>query len=334
MGVNTVRRGICLVLLMGAGCAPQETVLVYSPHGRDMLRDYEALFEAAYPEIDMQFLDMGSQDVYSRIAAERSRPACDVWWGAPTSMFMQAAEDGLLQPYEPSWSKAIDPAHRDPEHRWYGTHLTPLAIMFNNRHYTRDQVPQSWDELIAPEWDDKVTIRKPPPSGTMRTFIGAMMLRAESEEEGLEYLRRLHESTEEYVNNPQLLFDHLKRNEELVTVWIMPDAVLQRERNGYPFDFYLPDNTPVLTEGIAIVEGAPNLENAKKFYEFVTTIESLVQQAHEYAKIPARTDIDPARLPDWMVEQEIHPMDIDWDEFAENEKRWVELWEREVFSAR
>ena len=329
-----MRRCIALFLVIAAGCAPKETVLVYSPHGRDMLRDYEKLFEAAYPEIDMQFLDMGSQDVYSRVAAERNRPACDVWWGAPTSMFMQAADEGLLAEYEPSWSGSVDSANRDSQHRWYGTHLTPLAIMFNNRRYTRADVPQSWDDLLDPEWHHKITIRKPLPSGTMRTFIGAMIERAESEEAGFKYLLGLHKATEDYVDNPQLLFDHIKRNQELVTVWIMPDAVLQRERNGYPFDFYLPQNTPVLTEGIAIVEGAPHRDNAEKFYEFVTTVESLSQQAHEYAKIPARTDVDSGLLPEWMVEQKIDPMNLDWERFAENEKAWMERWEREVYNVK
>jgi len=75
--------------------------VVYSPHGPEMLKDAEAQFEAAYPHVDLQWLDMGSQEVYNRVSAERARPACDVWWGGPSTMFMQAAEEGLLEPYRP-----------------------------------------------------------------------------------------------------------------------------------------------------------------------------------------------------------------------------------------
>ena len=155
-------------------------------------------------------------------------------------MFMQAAEEGLLDTYQPTWEGTIPDGFKDPAHLWYGTHNTPLAVMFNNRKHTRESVPQTWDELLEPEWNGRITIRKPLPSGTMRTFIGAMILRAENEDAGIAWLKRLHESTENYMETPQLLFDHVKRNEDLVTVWIMPDAVLQRERNGYPFDFHLP----------------------------------------------------------------------------------------------
>ncbi len=323
-----------LVLLLGlASCSSKEVIVVYSPHGPDVGKDYEAMFEAAHPGIDLRWLDMGSQEVYNRISAERRRPACDVWWGAPSTMFMQAARSGLLEAYTPSWSDAVGEGFKDEDGLWYGTYNTPLAIMFNTRMYTREQVPHSWDALLDAEWDGLITLRKPLPSGTMRTFIGAMILRAETEDEGIEWLRRLHLATEKYNETPQTLFDHMKRNEELITVWIMPDAVLQRERNGYPFDFWLPEGTPVLTEGIAIVKNAPHRANAELFYEFATSPEALAQQAAEYAKIPTRTDIDPSTLPEWMVEQEVDAMPIDWVLFAEKEQAWCDRWQKEVYSA-
>lgn len=323
-----------LLLLALATCSSREVVVVYSPHGPDVGKDYERLFEAAYPNIDLQWLDMGSQEVYNRISAERNRPACDVWWGAPSTMFIQAAKEGLLAPYTPSWADAIEPAYKDPQDRWYGVYRTPLSMFFNSRNYTRDDVPHTWDGLLAPEWTGKVILRKPPPSGTMRTFIGAMILRAGSEDAGIAWLKKLDAQTKSYPETPQILFDQIKRNDDLITVWIMPDAVLQRERNGYPFDFYLPHPTPVLTEGIAIVKNAPHRSNAELFYEFVTTKDAFAYQANEYAKIPARTDIPADDLPAWMVEQKIEPMDIDWATFAQNEQAWVDRWEREVYSAR
>lgn len=329
-------RHICLTLagLALVGCSPsREIVVVYSPHGPDVLRDYEAKFEAAYPEVDVQWVDAGSQEVYSRVKAERNRPQGDVWWGAPSTLFMVAAEEGLLAPYRPTWADSVEEGYRDPQDRWYGTYRSPLAVMFNARRYAKNEVPQTWDDLLKPEWKGKITIRKPLASGTMRTFIGAMILRAPTEDEGIAWLKRLHESCEAYMENPQLLYDHVKRQEELISVWLMPDVALQRDRNGYPFDWVVPPQTPVLTEGMAIIQGAPHAEWARRFYEFVTTPEALAQQAHAYAKVPARDDLDPATLPEWIAGLEIDAMPIDWKQFAENEKRWCDRWEAEVFNA-
>jgi iron(III) transport system substrate-binding protein len=324
-----------LVILALSGCGPsREVLLVYSPHGPDVLGDYEKKFEAAYPEVDVQCLDMGSQQVYERIKSERNNPQADVWWGAPSSMFIQAAEEELLAPYKPTWADEVDAAYHDPQARWYGTYLSPLAIVFNNRAHTKETVPQTWDELLEPEWNQKIALREPLPSGTMRTFICAMILRGPSPDAGIDWLKRLDEATEAYLGNPQLLYDHLKRNEDLVSVWLMADIALQRERNGYPLDTVVPPDTPVITEGIAIVEGAPHREWAETFYEFVTTAEALAHQAHAYAKVPARKDLDPATLPKWMVDQSIDAMEIDWEAFAEREGALIDRWKAEVYGAR
>ncbi len=318
------------LLLLLAACSQKESVVVYSPHGPEMLKEFERRFEEAYPEVDVKAFDLGSQDVYNRISAERQRPQADVWWGGPSSMFMQAAEEGLLEAYRPEWAEAIPDEYKDGEDRWYGVFRSPLAILFNTRHYRRDQVPQTWDDLLKPEWKGKIALRRPLPSGTMRTFIGAMILRAPDEDAGFDWLKRFDASVDSYTENPQLLFDHIKRNPERISVWLMPDVVLQRQINGYPFDYHVPPQSPVITEGIALVKGSPNAEWGRKFYEFVNTPEMLAFQAEQYAKMPARTDLDPSTLPQWMVEQELEPMGIDWDAFAEKESDWMARWEREV----
>ncbi len=316
------------------GCSARDVVVIYSPHGQEVLGDYEKLFEAAYPGVDVQWIDMGSEEAFARVRAERSRPAGDVWWGAPSTLFHQAALDGLLEAYRPTWAEHILPEYRDPEDRWYATFLSPLAIMFNTRGNTRETAPHSWDELLDPKWAGRITLRKPLPSGTMRTFISAMIARAPDEAAGIAWLKRLHAATESYPENPILLFDHLKKQEGLISVWLMPDIVLQRERNGFPFDFFLPPQTPVITEGIAILRGAPHAERARQFYEFVTTKEAMAHQAKAYGKPPARNDLEAATLPPWLAQLQIDAMPIDWERFAGMQKAWCARWEKEVYDTR
>lgn len=298
-----------------------------------MLGDYERLFEGAYPGVDVQWLDMGSKEVLSRVRAERNRPAADVWWGAPSTMFAQAAQEGLLAVYRPTWADKVETAFKDANGRWYAAHRSPLCIMYNTRRYAPDEAPQSWDDLLDPKWKGLISIREPLVSGTMRTFICAMIERAPSEDEGIAWLRKLHEATSDYLESPNLLYDHLKKNDDHVSVWLMPDVVLQRDRNGFPFGYHIPSPAPVVTEGIAIVEGSPHTDRAKAFYEFVTTESALVQQAEAYAKLPARGDVDRDKLPAELTEQQYTPMAIDWDRFAAKEREWCERWEKEVYAA-
>ena len=62
-------------------------VVVYSPHGRDQLTLLEHAFERLHPDIDVRWLDMGSQEILDRLRFERVNPQADVWFGGPASIF-------------------------------------------------------------------------------------------------------------------------------------------------------------------------------------------------------------------------------------------------------
>lgn len=316
-----------------AGCASddREHLIVYSPHGKEMLSEYEAAFEAAHPEVDVQWIDMGGQDAYDRIATERQRPQASLWWGGASMAFDRAAEEGLLEPYAPSWQDAVPAEARHPEDFWYGTYLTPEVITFNNRTLPPAEAPADWDALLAPQWRDRVIIRYPLASSTMRTIFGAMIMRQPTVEEGYAWLARLDRNVKTYAADPTQLYLKLAREEGDVTLWNMPDTYIQTELNGYPFDYHVPaGGTPVLTDGIALVKNGPALERAKQFYEFVTSDTALVHQARQYYRIPVRTDLAAERLPAWITRAEIRPMPLDWARLAEEGPVWMQYWDENI----
>src|SRR5687768_9757491 len=94
---------IAVAITLSVACKGDgRTVLtVYSPHGKDLLGYFEAEFEKANPKIDVQWVDMGSQEVLDRIRVEAANPQADVWFGAPAEAFDRAAGEGLLHPYKP-----------------------------------------------------------------------------------------------------------------------------------------------------------------------------------------------------------------------------------------
>ncbi len=54
---------LALVSVLGCSSPDKRTLVVYSPHGKEMLAEYERKFEQATPGVDVQWLDMGSKDV-------------------------------------------------------------------------------------------------------------------------------------------------------------------------------------------------------------------------------------------------------------------------------
>jgi iron(III) transport system substrate-binding protein len=110
-----VTLAIATVLIAACGGDGRTVLTVYSPHGKDLLAAYETEFEQANPTIDVQWMDMGSQEVLDRLRAESVNPQADVWFGAPGEIFDRAARESLLVAYTPTWSAAVDSAARDPK---------------------------------------------------------------------------------------------------------------------------------------------------------------------------------------------------------------------------
>ena len=303
---------LLLLLVLAAGCTSEkkEALVIYSPHGKEMLGAFEKVYEEAHPDVDVQWIDMGGQNAYDRIRTERERPQASLWWGGASTAFDRAAREGLLEAYRPTWADAAADETHHPEDMWYGTFLTPEVIAFNSRTVVNDaDLPTDWDDLLDPRWQDRILIRYPLASATMRTIFGAMIMRFDTVEEGYAWLARLDMNTKTYAADPTQLYLKLAREEGDVSLWNMPDIFLQQQENGYPFGWVLPaSGTPVLTDGIALVKNGPNLTRARQFYEMATSEEAMIIQAQNYFRIPTRSDLDASKLPEWVTASEIRPM--------------------------
>lgn len=330
------RLALCLVATaVWFGCAGESgrtTLIVYSPHGEELLSEYENRFEASHPDVDVRFLDMGSQDALDRIRSERANPQADVWFGAPSTMFSQAEREGLLEAYRPTWAGSVDADAHSQNDFWYGTYQTPEVIAYNVNILSETDVPKDWDELLEPRWKDRIIIRDPTGSGTMRTIFAAMILENSGADSswkpGYDWLRRLDANTKEYTINPTLMLQKLAREEAVLTLWNMPDIELQKNQYGYPLDYVVPSSgTPVLTDAIAIVAGTEDFDLAREYYEFVTSPESLVLAAELFYRIPSRNDLPPASLPLWMQGLDIPRMPMDWGLVEQHTREWMDYWD-------
>jgi len=309
-------------------------LVVYSTHGREQIEPVMARFATAHPEIAVEWRPYSTGDLYNAIKTERGQPQADVWWGGPHTTFTQAERDGLLAVYRPTWSEAVAAEHRSPGGYWFGTYLMPEGIMYNANVLREEEVPKDWDDLLDPKWKGRIVLREPGKSGTMRAIFGALVWRTYSASgdaaPGLDFLRKLHGNVAVYAPDPRAMYQMLNTPETPITVWNMVDAFVQSQQ-GYNFKFVAPSSgVPVLTEGIALIKNAPHRAEAEVFYEWVTSTEELIHQAHHFARIPARTDIARESLPAWITEQEYKPMEIDTERYLPLEQEWMDYFREQI----
>jgi len=320
-----------------ASCSSGKTPLVmYSPHGSYLLGLFEKRFEALHPDVDVRWLDMGSQEVLDRVRAERANPQADLWFGGPAQIFARGAADSLLEPYRPAWAGAIDSTGRGPGDLYFAAYETPAVIIYARDAMSPAEAPQDWDDLLLPKWSGKVLIRDPLASGTMRAVWGMMiergMGRTGDTAAGFAWLRRLDAQTKEYVQNPSLLNQKLVRREGLVSIWDLPDVMLNI-RDGLQLAYTFPrSGSPVIPDAIGVVRGAPHRDLARAFEDYIGSVEAQLLAARDVARLPARRDLPADSLPEWVrdVRRRMVVADVDWPMLERRGAEWMTYWDRNV----
>jgi len=340
VNLRVARRWLSAALFgvaVACGGESRTPLVVYSPHGKDLLQYYEREFEQSHPNVDVQWVDMGSQDVLDRLRSERANPQADIWFGAPAETFARAAKEGLLEPYRPTWAATVPAEAHDAKDFWYGTYLTPEVIAYNSQLLSPAEAPKDWDDVLDPKWKGKIIIRDPIPSGSMRAIFGAIILRelkrTGSTAAGFDWLRRLDANTKEYVISPTMLYQKLGQREGVLSLYDMPDIETLRQTTKYPIASRIPSSgTPLLVEGIGVVRGSRHPALAKEFYEFVTTPVALRTAAEKFVRMPARPDIPSDSLPAWIREarRDIKPMPLDGQLLADSLDSWMKYWDAHV----
>ena len=325
-----------VLVLLACGGSGKTPLVIYTPHGRDLLTLLKARYEQLHPDIDIRWLDMGSQEVYDRVRSERANPQGDVWFGGPATIFAMGAADSLLEAFRPAWADAIPPHGRAPGDFYFSCYQTPAVIVYAARAVQPSEAPQDWDALLEPKWRGKILIRDPIASGTMRAVWGMILERSLKQTgdtaAGFAWLRRLDGQTKEYVLNGPLLDQKIVRQEGLITIWDLPDIQLNT-RDGLPLGFVFPrSGTPVIEDAIGVIRGAQHQAAARAFVEWVGTADIQLLAAREVYRLPARGDLPVDSLPAWARDVRVHMVaaDIDWDLLARQGSAWMTYWDSHV----
>ena len=339
--ITSRRRALCWLTAfaaMAAGCRrdARTPIVLYSPHGRDLLGLVEKTYEARHPDVDVRWLDMGSQEVYDRIRSEKANPQADVWFGGPNTIFARGVRDGLLEPYRPSWASAIPPESRQAHDLFFGVYRTPAVLVYNSGEVAAADAPRDWGDLLDQRWKKKILIRYPIASGTMRAIFGMILSRSITEtgspERGFQWLLRLDAQTKEYVMNASILVEKVARREGLVTVWDLPDVLLEMQRSKDLAYVFPSSGTPVIDDAVGLVRGAKHPGEARALIEWIGSPEAQLLAARSAYRLPARTDLPAGDLPDWArdVENKMKPAKMDWDLLDREGQAWMAKWDREV----
>ncbi len=326
-----------LVMTLGAcGGESRETQLVVGTQLPEELREFvEESFEAGNPSVDVSFIQIDPSAPLAGLRVEGKFPF-DVLWGVPGLTLEHAAGEGFLEAHRPPWLDQPGAGEPNASDLWQIVLVTPFVVAFSRERLQLTRAPTDWIDLFHFRWAGEVMPLSPVRSDRGAYFAGAMVVEALREDDdlnrGFDWLDRLDAQVEQYARSSEVIVQSLRTGDALLG--ILPRAEAEAARaDGAPWLHYrLPESgTPMLTLGVAIMEGAEEIEAARTFVDHLGRPEVGTESKLHTRWQPGHGNVDLARFPEgFELDLSWTPLPLAIDTLAAEIDGWTDRWEMEV----
>ncbi|MFD2263121.1 ABC transporter substrate-binding protein [Lacibacterium aquatile] len=229
--------------------------------------------------IDVAMTRKSSGEIFAQIKAEASNPKGDIWWGGTGDPHLQAAEENLTMAYNSPMMKELHPwsvsQHKTSGGKTVGIYLGALGYGYNSETLKKKGIaaPKCWADLAKPEYKGEVQVANPHASGTAYTFV-ATLVQLWGEDKAFDFLKKMNENVNQYTKSGAAPAQATGRGETLIGISFLHDVVTPATK-GLPVVSVAPcEGTGFEIGSMSIIDGARNVEQAKKFYDWALSADA------------------------------------------------------------
>ncbi len=279
--------------------------------------------------VDVQFIRAAGGEIVSRVIAEAGSPNADVVLGGASNLHIAMALDGVLEPYRSPEADYLGAAEQDADGYWTGFYLTALGIGVNVDRYQQafgdKPLPETWEDLADPEFAGEIVITDPVASSTAYLFVQTQLQRL-GWDDGWAYLERLAPLVGQFPSSGAAPPRMVGAGEYALGVAFV-HSLSRNIEQGFPVSLIVPPSTGGDIGSVSIVRDGPNPENARRFVDFMMSVEAQQAFTDQSLTTPLNPGVD---LPSAAVARDQIDM-IEYDAALAGEQReetlmmWTEI---------
>ncbi|MTJ80422.1 MAG: extracellular solute-binding protein [Telmatospirillum sp.] len=278
-----------------AARAAEPAVICYNcpPEWADWASEIKAIRDRL--GIAVPFDNKNSGQAMAQLLAERASPVADVAY-LGVSFGISARKEGVTAPYRPAAAAGIPDGLKDPDGHWFAIHSGTLGLMVNVEALGGRPVPQSWADLLKPEYKGMVGYLDP-----TSAFVGYASAVAINQALGgslddfgpaIDFFRRL--SANDPIVPKQTAYARVLSGEIPILLDYDFSAYRAKYKDGANVAFVIPkEGTLSVPYVMALVKGAPHEADARKVLDFTLSDEGQAVWARAFLR-PVRAAAMPA----------------------------------------
>jgi iron(III) transport system substrate-binding protein len=243
-------------------------------------------FKQRYPFLEVRYARGSGTQVINRFLTESKTGSykADVI-GARSNFHPTLMKAGLVAKNAAPFRQELREGFTDSAGYLAGQHTFGLVIAYNTRNVPPNKVPQSYEDLLSPEWKGQIAL-------DIESYDWlAGILDTMGEERGLDFAKKLSAQNIHVQRGHSLLLQLVAAGELKFEIDAYHYQINEFRKKGAPLDFILPDPMVVKEpSGIWIPKRAPHPHAAALLVDFLFSREGQ-QTLADLSVLVARKDI-------------------------------------------
>ena len=258
-----------------------------------LLKDFQAL----YPGITVEYNDMNTTEIYNRFISEKAAGggSADVLWSSSMDLQMKLVNDGGALAYESPEIKGL-PAWAVYKNEAFGTTYEPIAIVYNKRLLTGEDIPQSHADMAKlfaakpDKFKGKVTTYDIEKSG-----VGFLLITQDSKQnpQFWDFVKALGSVGPRFQSSSGTMMERISSGENILGFNIFASYAALRMKKDPGIGYVLPkDYTLVMSRVMFISKTAKNPNAAKLWTDYILSKRGQTIVANQADLGSIRTDVE------------------------------------------
>lgn len=263
-------------------------VWIYTSLYKDTIADIQPKLATAFPDVDVQFYQAGSEEVAAKVQAENlsGKIQADILISSDRFWYEDMAAQQKLMAYKPAGTEKVEDFFKHPDSFYTTLSFPVMVIAYNSEAVNSSDAPKSFKELGDAKWKDKVSTGSPLASGTNFTTVAFL-----AKKYGWDYFSLLRKNNVISEGGNSGVVRRLQSKERPVGV-VLLENILRLASTDARIKWLIPsDGAVIQTNVLAIVKKEGDQDKTKKIADWMFGPEGQAAMAKSfmYPSVPGNT---------------------------------------------
>lgn len=308
---------------------PSKKLVVYCPHPLVFIEPIVKKFEAA-TGIQTEVVAAGTGELLKRIEAESANPLGDVMWGG--SMSTLSSSKKFFEVYHSPEETAFFDEVKVADGKVTSFTQIPSVIMVNTKLIGNIKV-EGYQDLLNPALKGKIAHADPSKSSSSFEHLVNMLyaMGKGDPDKGWNYVSAFSKNLDgKLLSGSSAVYKGVADGEYTVGLTFEEGAATYVKSKAPVKIVYMNEGVISKADGSAIIKGAKNMDNAKKFIDFLSSKETQTLIANQLNRRSVRKDVPTAE--GLLPMASIKLIKDNEDVVAKNKRPWLEKF-KDIFTS-